>query len=176
MSNAKYELDVNGHFRVQDGYGLLTYSNFYGGVSSNMQLLLSNIGTGSTTVNIGTGSSVGLLNVNGPVQTTGCYTVRGTTTIAASLTITPYTMTAPGLVQVTVIDTQTSNYYSTSSIVATTLPANSAGGTANAFIVNVAPTSANNLVVTVVNSVVTISNTVASSRTISYNITAFPVS
>ena len=176
VSNAKYELDVNGHFRVQDGYGLLTYSNFYGGVSSNVQLLLSNIGSGSTTVTIGTGSSVGLLNVNGPVQTAGCYTVRGTTTIAASLTITPYIMTAPGLVQVTVVDTLTSNYYSTSSIVATTLPANSAGGTANAFIVNVAPTSANNLVVTVVNSVVTISNTLASSRTISYNITAFPVS
>jgi hypothetical protein len=177
VSNAKYELDVNGHIRVSDGYGVLTYSNVYGGVSSNVSLTLSNISNvGNTTVNIGTGSSVGLLNVNGQVtaglvQTTGCYTVRGTTTITSSGTITPYTMTAPGLVQVTVIDTVTSNYYVSASVVSTKLPANS-GGTPNTFVGNVLGGA--NLTVSVAASVVTITNGIASDRTISYNITVFP--
>lgn len=173
VSNAKYELDVNGHVRVSDGYGLLTYSNSYGGVASNMQLLLSNIGGGSTTVNIGTGGGGGLLNVNGPVQTTGCYTVRGQLTIAASGVATPYTMTAPGLVQVTVVDTVTANYYVIASVVATKLPANSGGGTPNTF---VTITGAAALTVSVVASVVTITDTSSTTRTLLYNITAFPTS
>ena len=176
VSNAKYELDVNGHVRISDGYGLLTYSNLYGNVDSNVSLTLSNIGTGSTTVNIGEGGAGGALTVNGPVQTAGYYTVRGTAIIGSSATITPYTITAPGLVQVTVVDTDpaNANYYVSASVVSTRLPANSGGGTPNTFVGNILGGA--NLPVSVVSSVVTISNTIGSQRTLLYNITVFPTS
>uniref|UniRef100_A0A6C0AJE0 Uncharacterized protein n=1 Tax=viral metagenome TaxID=1070528 RepID=A0A6C0AJE0_9ZZZZ len=178
-SNAKYELDVNGHLRIQDGYGALTYSNSYGGVSSNTQLLLSNVGGGSTTVNIGAGGAGGALNVSGPVtagvvQMTGCYTVRGTVTSgsAANNTLNLYTITSPGYFQVTVIDTKTANFYITSSFTATILPANLSSSVFQVF----SNSSGGNLTLNIASSVIILTDVTGGSRVLSYNITAFPTS
>jgi hypothetical protein len=165
VSNAKYELDVNGHMRVSDGYGVLTFSNNYGGVA-NTQLLLSNVGSGSTT-----------LTVNGPVQTTtGCYTKVGTVTLsigAPSADI--YTINTIGVIQLTIIDLTTYNYYVVESIGSVALPANSVSSPNTWF----APVtgSATNITRSVTNNVLTISNFLGPlPRTLRYNITAIPTS
>ena len=163
VSNAKYELDVNGHMRVSDGYGVLTFSNSYGGVASNMQLLLSNVGSGSTT-----------LTVNGPVQTTtGCYTKVGTVTLSSGAPSADiYTINTIGVIQLTIIDLTNYNYYVVESIGSVALPANSV----NTWF---APStgSIGNISRSVTNNVLTIANSGGTlPRTLRYNITAIPTS
>ena len=91
-TNTKFELDVNGHFRVQESYGILQFSNYYNSgdpTSIGLQVGSSN---GPTTANFGLIGSNTTVNVLGPVNASN---VNASTQIAATAGYSSYKGTIP---------------------------------------------------------------------------------
>jgi hypothetical protein len=174
-STGKFELDVNGHFRVQDGFGQLSFSNYYSGIQSNTVLTLEKIGSGgsgTTTLDVRGSIVASNITLSNAVQSAGYYTIQGSFAASGdSSRLIPIAL-RPGLLVGTILENGNSNFYSASGVLvtATSVPtlsnvatSGSLGGTTLTFLVNA----------TVGN--ITISNAGSVSRTIQYNFTLYPV-
>ena len=172
-STGKFELDVNGHFRIQDGFGQLSFSNYYGGLQGNTVTILEPIGAGtSTTLDVRGTILSSNVTVSNTVKAAGFYTIQGTLPASSAATqLIPITL-RPGLLVGTILETGNSNYYSGSAVLvtATSSPtlsniasSGSIGGTTLTFTVN---TTVGNI---------TLSNGGTVSRTYQYNFTLYPV-
>lgn len=173
-STGRFELDVNGHFRIQDGFGQISFSNYYNGIQSNTGTIFEAVGSGTTTLDVRGTILSSNVTASTIVQSAGYSTIRGTLPASAAATqLIPISL-RPGLLVGTILENGNSNYYSASCVIITptsvpTLgnimsnnPA-SGGGTILTFSVNA----------TVGN--ITISNVGSISRTIQYNFTLYPV-
>jgi hypothetical protein len=172
-STGKFELDVNGHFRVQDGFGQLSFSNYYGGIQGNTVTVIEPIGVGTTTTLDVRGTILSSnVTVSNTVKAAGYYTIQGTLPASAAATqLIPISL-RPGLLVGTILETGNSNYYSGSAVLvtATSSPtisnvasSGTQGGTTLTFTVN---TTVGNI---------TLSNGGTVSRTYQYNFTLDPV-
>lgn len=121
IAGGKYELDVNGHFRVSDAYGGISFSNSNGPIS-NVLLTVSNSSTsGNAAMTIGRsdgGTTSGTLNVYGPivatstVKATGFCSLNGTASLSPG-TILPIATVSIGMILVSAFDMTTpANYNS----------------------------------------------------------------
>jgi len=184
----KFELDVNGHMRVDDGYVEMKLSNYYSnsavgatGLSNNAEFSVKPVSGGTLAVNFGgpltvtAGSfevSTGSVTVpTGEVQSTGYYTVQGTTAAFGANTITTPQLISgivlkPGLLLSTIADT-TDTYYSTTFFTILS-PVSS-----NTVISNVI-TSAGTLFVIISNSTIGIYHNIGGTLAFKYNFTLFP--
>jgi hypothetical protein len=172
-STGRFELDVNGHFRFQDGFGQISFSNYYGGIQSNTVTTFEPIGSGSTTTLDVRGTILSSnITVSSAVQSAGYFTIRGILPTTATVTqLVPISL-RPGLLVGTILENGNSNFYSASGVLitATSVPTLSnimsnvpSGGAILSFSVN---TTVGNI---------TISNQGGTSRTIQYNFTLYPV-
>ena len=185
----KYELDVSGHMRVDDGYVSMTLSNYYNnpavgatGLSNNTAFNITPVaGTSSTVaVNIGGYLTTQSLAVSGGAVVTGLTrSVGGYASFQGSFsqdgteefTTTFSNILKPGLAYCTVMDLTNIDYFYTAAFVyvnagvgVATTPITSNAGTACPFDVTSLGTSI------VVETVVAGAN-----RTLKYNFTLFPV-
>jgi hypothetical protein len=173
-STGKFELDVNGHFRVQDGFGQLSFSNYYGGIQGNTVTVLESIGAGTTaTLDVRGTTLSSNVTVSNTAKAGGFYTIQGSLpTSAAATQLIPISL-KPGLLVGTILENGNSNYYSGSFVLitATSVPIPLATPS-NAFS-NVS--SSLSFTVNTVPGNITVSNTSGLSRTIQYNFTLYPV-
>jgi hypothetical protein len=148
---ASYTLDVNGQFRVTDGWGQLAFSNNYNntGYSNSFVEMKPVYATGTMTV-----------VVTGLTSSSGYYTAKGSISATSSIS----DIVRPGLVTVALTDESSSNYYTASFSV----PKSGTGNPGGSINVNSVWAS-----VDITASVVTITSTTATFP-IYYNITVFP--
>jgi hypothetical protein len=166
----KYELDVNGHFRVDDGFASLSFTNYYNSIQSNTVLTLSPTDTnttGTTTLDLR-----GNLLVSNYVQSAGYYTVKGSAVVnATSTSLVPITL-KPGRLAGTILETGSSWFYSANSVLITSNTVTpptviQMSNTLNiTYIVNASSPTIGNI---------TLSNADSSARTIYYTFTLYPV-
>lgn len=120
IAGGKYELDVNGHFRVSDAYGGVSFSNSNGPIS-NVLLTVSNSSTsGNAAMTIGRsdgGTTSGTLNVYGPIvatstiKATGFRSLNGTASLSPGAVL-PITTISMGMILISAFDTATPANYS----------------------------------------------------------------
>lgn len=152
------ELDVNGNFRVDNGYASLVFSNYTDGATSNSSALDIKPGEGVT--------DKVKVNVTGQVQSTGYSTFQGIVSVTSNSNVTLSHVLVPGRMMGTLITTESGGYYYSG---CTTIVSSSLSPT-----FNLAATT--NVFFTVVANSIVISNTLATSLTnIRYNFTLFPV-
>jgi hypothetical protein len=92
-TGGKWELDVNGHFRVYDGYGLISMSNNLGGTStaSNIQLNIVNVSNqSSTTIPVGSTMQVNVGSTDVAGNPTGSLAVTGSITASTEVRASGY--------------------------------------------------------------------------------------
>ena len=170
--NGRYELDVNGHFRFQDGFGQMTFSNYYNGIQSNTVLTFSPITTGTSTLDLRGSLLSSNITVSNTIQSAGYYTIQGTLPAsAASNQLIPISL-RPGLLVGTILENAASNYYSGSAVLVT--------ATSSPTLSNIAQSgtqSGTTLTFTVNTTVgnITLLNGGGVSRTYKYNFTLYPV-
>lgn len=168
----KYELDVNGHFRVDDGFGELSFTNYYNDVQSNTILTLSPTvtnTTGTTTLDLR-----GNLLVSNDVKSSGYYSVRGSVVVPGAFpsnSLVPISL-KPGLLVGVVLENANGYLYSANTVLitATTLTPPNRNATSNTlnitYTVNATSQTIGNI---------TLSNASGQDRTVYYNFTLYPV-
>jgi hypothetical protein len=175
-STGRFELDVNGHFRIQDGYGQLSFSNYYNGIQSNTVTVIESVGSGTATLDVQGSLLSSNVTVSNTVKSAGFYTIQGSLPPSALNTQTIPISLRPGLLVGTILENGSGNYYSGSAVLvtATSSPtisnvasSGSLGGTTLSFTVNTDVGT------------ITVTNAGAGgpivSRTIQYNFTLYPV-
>ena len=168
-----YNLDVNGNFRVTDGYGWIAMSNYYNGAAaSNSFVEIKPVSTGTMTLAV-----TGATTVTGQVQAGGLFTVQGTATgvLATSSVTVSNVITRAGLLSGTVYDTVNKNYYN-ANVVVLSAPPSAIVVSSNIVLgqgSNLAPGSSK-VTFLVTTSNITISNADSVNLNVSYNFTYFP--
>ena len=171
-STGRFELDVNGHFRIQDGYGQLSFSNYYNGIQSNTVTVIESVGSGTTTLDVQGSLLSSNVTVSNAIQSAGFYTIQGTLAASSAATqLIPISL-RPGLLVGTILENGNGNYYSGSAVLVT--------ATSSPTISNVASsgTQGGTTLTFTVNSTVgniTLLNGGSVSRTYQYNFTLYPV-
>jgi hypothetical protein len=169
---------VNGHFRIQDGYGQLSFSNYYNGIQSNTVTVIESVGSGTTTLDVQGSLLSSNVTVSNAIQSAGFYTIQGSLPPSALNTQTIPISLRPGLLVGTILENGSGNYYSGSAVLvtATSSPtisnvasSGSLGGTTLSFTVNTDVGT-----ITVVNGIGGGGASIVS-RTIQYNFTLYPV-
>jgi hypothetical protein len=171
-STGRFELDVNGHFRIQDGFGQLSFSNYYNGIQSNTVTVIESVGSGTTTLDVQGSLLSSNVTVSNAIQSAGFYTIQGTLAASSAATqLIPISL-RPGLLVGTILENGNGNYYSGSAVLVT--------ATSSPTISNVASsgTQGGTTLTFTVNSTVgniTLLNGGSVSRTYQYNFTLYPV-
>lgn len=178
--NQGFSLDVVGSLRAQDGYGQVYMSNYFdigdgnGPVPSNAVVNINSVATGGTmTLNVVGAVRASTATVSNQVSAAGYFSAQsgsnGILLGTGGTTVIP--LKNNGLVTVFAYSSATSPAYVYSASYLVTNYTSNVPWTAS----NVMTSSTSNFSVVVSNSNITISNSYASSVTIFYNVTFFPI-